>query len=178
MTKISFDPDERVLAELSPSRRSLLFPVLEMLLITGLIWLCIGLIDDHFIKVSTLAFGYHMSPPSAVVNFLDNPELVPLLWTRRGLLVLWVWLAWRRCIKDMIYRHRARIIVTDRRVIVASGHLRSRIDTIPMHQIVDARARGSKLDIYIVGARMPYHLVDVPHAKRITTMIHQRTRLY
>lgn len=178
MAQIDFDPDEVILAELSPSRRSVLFPVLELLLISGLIWLGIGLIDAHFISVATANFGYHFAPPSAVTQQLPNTELEALLWLRRGLLVLWVVLAWRRCIRHIVYRHRSRMILTDRRLITASGHMRSQITSIPLHQIVDARQRGGRVNVYIVGARMPYQLDYVPQAKKLAKMIQQRTRLY
>lgn len=178
MAQIDFDRDEVILAELSPSRRSLLFPVLELLLITGLIWLAVGLIDAHFIAVATNAFGYHFAPPSAVTQQLDNAELIPLLWLRRGLLVLWVILAWRRCIRHMVYRHRSRMILTDRRLITASGHLRSQVTSIPMHHIVDAWHKGGKVNVYVAGARLPYQLDYVPQAKRLTKMIHQETRRF
>ena len=181
MARINFAPDEVILAELSPSRRSLLFPVLELILITGLVWLAIGLIDGHFVSVAMDNYGYYFSPPSAVTHqaeFLGRPELMPLLWLRRGLLVLWLVLAWRRCGRYMLYRSRSRMILTNHRLITATGHLRSEITSIPTHQIMDARSRGGKVDVFIAGARLPYHMENVPHAKRFTRMIRQSTRLY
>ena len=39
MSKITFDPGEKVLAELSPARRSMFFPVLRLMLWTGPFWI-------------------------------------------------------------------------------------------------------------------------------------------
>lgn len=171
MSKVIFDPDEPTLAELSPTRRSVIFPVLELLLITGVIWLGIGAIDRYFASVAMSNLGYELSPLSDVRLYVSNPLLTPMLWLRRGLLLLWLWLAWRRCIRHLIYRARSRMVLTDRRLITASGHMRSRIAEIPMYAIMDARSSGSTVSIFVVGQRMPVVLQSVPQAKKFARLV-------
>lgn len=171
MSKVVFDPDEPVLAELSPTRRSVIFPVLELLLITGLIWLGIGGIDRYFASVAMTNVGYEFTPLSDVRFYVNDPLLTPMLWLRRGLVVLWLWLAWRRCIRHLIYRARSRMVLTDRRLITASGHVRSRIAEIPMYAIMDARSTGSTVSIFVVGQRMPVVLQSVPQAKKFARLV-------
>ena len=81
MAKVTIDPHEVLLADLSPQRRSVIFPVLELIVITGLIWLGVGLIDAHFDAVAQATFGVHYSPSSVVVAQLPHDQtLMVLLW--------------------------------------------------------------------------------------------------
>ncbi|HIW96111.1 MAG TPA: hypothetical protein H9867_06485 [Candidatus Corynebacterium gallistercoris] len=174
MSKVTFDPDEPLLAELSPTRRSVIFPVLELVLITGLIWLVIGWIDAELARMSVSLLGFETVPLTALPAQVDNATAAGLVWLRRGLIVLWLILAWRRCIKHLIFRARSRMVLTDRRLITASGHLRSQIAQIPLHSVVDARAHGSTVAVYIIGQRMPVELHSVPQAKKFVRILRQQ----
>lgn len=154
MAKVTFDPHEVLLAELSPSRRSVFFPVLELLLVTGIIWMGIGFLDSGDFS-------------------LPQPQD---MWVRRILLLLWVWLAWRRCIKHLIFRSRSRMVLTDQRLITATGHLRSQIAQIPLANIVDARAQGGDVAVYVAGARVPIILHSVPQAKKFVRILQGQIR--
>ncbi|MGV0397235.1 hypothetical protein ACUY3M_02725 [Corynebacterium suicordis] len=177
MAKVTIDPHEVLLADLSPQRRSVIFPVLELIVITGLIWLGVGLIDAHFDAVAQATFGVHYSPSSVVVAQLPQDQtLMVLLWLRRGLLILWAVLAWRRCIRHLVFRARSRMMLTNERLITASGHWRSQISEIPMAHIVDARHRGSDVALYTMGARTPVMLHNVPKAKRFVRLLRNETR--
>lgn len=180
MPKIRFDPDEEVLAELSPTRRSTLFPVLELAVITAVVWLGVGAIDAY---LGSLAVTWTGGIPG---NIADVPHLVEqaggtdagtataALWGRRLLLVLWVWLAWRRCLRHLLFRSRSRMILTDRRLITATGHMRSHIGEVPLGQIVDAGHHGSDVRVFLRGGGRPLVLHDVPYARRFTRMLRSR----
>lgn len=177
MPKVSFEPDEALLADLSPKRRSVLFPVLELIVITGLVWLGIGAIDAHFDSVARATFGTVYSPSSYVSTMLPQDQtLVALLWARRLLLVAWVWMAWRRCIRHLVFRARSRMMLTNQRLITATGHLRSDIAQIPLGHVVDARHRGSDVAVYTMGARLPIVLHNVPKAKKFVRLLRQQIR--
>lgn len=171
MSKVRFEPGEVVLAELSPSRRSAFFPILRLVLITGLIWMAIGLIDGHLASEATRLLGYEPNPLTMVGELTRNDALISLVWGRRALLVLWVILAWRQCIRHLIYRQRSRMVLTDQRLITATGHWRSDIAQVPLAHIVDARQRGQEVSVYVVGARMPVVLRQVPHARKFTKLL-------
>lgn len=177
MAKVSFAPDESLLADLSPNRNSVLFPVLELIIITGLVWLGIGLIDAHFDRVARATFGVVYAPPSLVATMLPQDQtLLVLVWLRRLVLVAWAWLAWSRCIRHLVFRARARMMLTDQRLITATGHLRSEISEVPLAHVVDARHRGSDVAVYTMGARLPIVLHNVPQAKKFTRLLREQIR--
>lgn len=157
MAKLSFAPEETLLADLSPQRSTMAYPVLELILITGVIWLGIGALDAY---ISTAA----------------GNELPVLRWLRISLLVAWIVFAWRRCIRHLLFRHRSRMMLTNQRLITASGHLRSQIAEVPLAHIVDARNRGSQVWIYTMGARVPLVMHNVPKAKKFVRLLRQYLR--
>lgn len=171
MAKVRFEPNEVVLAELSPSRRAAFFPIVELVLITGLIWMAIGMIDGHLAGEAVKFLGYEPHPLTKAGELTRDDTLISLVWGRRALLVLWAILAWRRCIRHLIYRQRSRMVLTDQRLITATGHLRSHIAQVPLAHIVDARQRGQEVSVYVAGTRMPVVLRQVPHAKKFTKLL-------
>lgn len=175
MPKIRFDDGEVILAELSPSRKSLIFPVLELILATGVAWLLIGLVDAHLAMVATNAVGTVPSNLGTVPGLpgVDTSAL-PALWARRILLIIWVWIAWRRCLRHMLFRQRSRIILTDRRLITASGDWRSRVMEIPVDQVVEVNQHGGMLSVWTRGHHAPCELKDVPHAAKVAEMLSAR----
>jgi hypothetical protein len=177
MPRIRFAPDEEVLAELSPSRKSTLFPVLEFAVITGIVWLGIGLIDSYLADLSQQWQGYVPS------NIADVPDLVgesdttmatAAVWGRRALLVAWVWLSWRRCLRHLLFRTRSRMILTDRRLLTATGHLRSHIGEVPLAQVADVRHQGSDVTVYLRGGGRPLVLRDVPYTRKFARLMRSR----
>lgn len=63
------------------------------------------------------------------------------------------------------------MVLTDQRLITATGHWRSDIAQVPLAHIVDARQRGQEVSVYVVGARMPVVLRQVPHARKFTKLL-------
>ncbi|WP_311488674.1 hypothetical protein [uncultured Corynebacterium sp.] len=174
--KITFEPGEQILAELCPNRRSLLFPVLELLLITGVTWALIGLIDHYLDAEALRLLGYSLPVPSQLAMHVGEPLYVAAQWGRRALVVLWLFLAWRRCGRQMIFRARSRMMLTNERLITATGHWRSQTAQVPLEYIVDARAKGSTVSVFVMGTRNPIVLRDVPYAKRFVRLIRSYTR--
>ncbi|MDN5581768.1 MAG: PH domain-containing protein [Corynebacterium sp.] len=177
MPKIQFAPDEQVFAELSPSRRSTLFPVLELIVITGLVWMVVGLLDSYLGGLATTWVGYvpdNIGDVPLLVGESDASTATAALWARRALLVLWVWLAWRRCLRHLLFRHRSRMMLTDRRLITATGHLRSQVGEVPLGQIVDVSAHKSEVRVFLRGGGRPLVLRDVPYARRFARMVRSR----
>mgnify|MGYP000049970448 FL=1 len=154
MSKITFDPDEQILAELSPARRSMFFPVLRLLVWTGLFWMGIGALDQYM-----------------ATHALDAPTVDSFTWLRRGLLLLWLIVCWRRCVRHLVFRARSRMLLTDRRLITASGHVRSRIGQIPLANIVDCRAYRGDVAVYVAGARVPLVLHSVPYTRKFERLL-------
>src|SRR5699024_12369803 len=85
-------------------------------------------------------------------------------------------LAWRRCGRQMIFRARSRMMLTNERLITATGHWRSQTAQVPLEYIVDARAKGSTVSVFVMGTRNPIVLRDVPYAKRFVRLIRSYTR--
>lgn len=176
MTKIRFDDDEVILAELSPSRRSIVFPVLELILVTGVVWLLIGLIDAYLADQALATTGVVPGNPGEVADLPGvSGTASAAVWGRRFLLVLWVWAAWRRCLRHLIRRQRSRIILTDRRLVTASGDWRSRVTDIPLAQVAEVRQRGRTVTVWVRGQYRPFRLTDVPFAATVTDMLAART---
>ncbi|WP_312977924.1 hypothetical protein [Corynebacterium sp.] len=177
MPKINFAPDEEVLAELSPSRRSTLFPVLELVVITGVVWLAVGLLDSYLGSLATTWVGYvpdNIADVPRLVGESDTATATAAVWGRRIVLVAWVWLSWRRCLRHLLFRTRSRMILTDSRLITATGHMRSHIGEVPLAQIVDVRVHKSEVRVFLRGGGRPLVLRDVPYAKRFARLVHSR----
>ncbi|WP_291479998.1 PH domain-containing protein [Corynebacterium sp.] len=175
--KITFAPDEEVLAELSPSRRSTLFPVLELVVITGLVWLAVGMLDSYLAELATTWVGYvpgNIGDVPALVGDSDSTAATAALWARRAVLLAWAWLSWRRCLRHLLFRTRSRMILTDSRLITATGHMRSRIGEVPLSQIVDVGVHKSEVRVFLRGGGRPLVLRDVPYARRFARLLHSR----
>lgn len=178
LKRVSFAPGEQILAELIPTRRSVLFPVLELLVITGLVWMGIGAIDRFFDVLAVRVTGDVIRPATLTPASLNNPVALGALWARRGLLVLWVVLAWRRCIRHLLFRRRSRLVLTTHRLVTATGHVRSRLTEVPLPAVVDARRRGSSVSVYVEGSRQPLVLKHVPQSKRFTQLLQQHAGVH
>lgn len=177
MPKIRFDPDEEVLAELSPSRKSTVFPVLEFVVITGVVWLGVGLVDSYLADLARQWLGYVPESIASVPDLVgeqDAGAATAALWGRRALLVAWVWLSWRRCLRHLLFRSRSRMILTDRRLVTATGHMRSQLGEVPLSHIVDVRHQGSDVEVYLRGGGRPLVLRDVPSTRKFVKLLRSR----
>ncbi|QGU03890.1 PH domain-containing protein [Corynebacterium comes] len=136
---------EVVRADLTSPLRVLTFPVLELILVTGLSWMLIGWLDQ---------------PGMAV-----DPQL------RNTIVLIWAVLALWRFVLPLFKARRRRFVVTDRRIVVRAGALRARTDSIPFRDIRSVKRRRSGITLAITGYDRPLYFPDVPRAKKVTAMI-------
>ncbi|WIM72959.1 hypothetical protein QP028_04160 [Corynebacterium suedekumii] len=96
-------------ADLTAPLHTLTFPVLELILITGLCWMGIG--------------------------WLDQPGQVIDIQLRNGVVLLWALLVLWRFVLPLLRARRRRFMLTDRRIIVRAGtlHLPRRLHPAPRH---------------------------------------------
>ncbi|WP_027004563.1 PH domain-containing protein [Corynebacterium halotolerans] len=136
---------EVVRADVTSPLRSLTFPVLELILITGLSWILIG--------------------------WLDRPEAVVDMQLRNGVVVVWFLLALWRFGLPLLRSRRRRFIVTDRRIVVRDGALRSRVDSIPLRDVRAVSRRRRGISLAISGFARPLYFPDVPKTKKVAGLI-------
>ena len=170
--KIRFEPGEQLLAELNPSRRSVVFPVLELVVLTGVLWLAIGTVDGWLDSLLRTAQGWTAHPPLDNADALPgNPQVTVAVWLRRALVVVWVVAAWRRCLRHLLFRRRSRMLLTDRRLITATGHVRSEIGQLPLSEVIDVSSRGRTVTLHIRGSMYPVVLHDVPSPRKFIRLL-------
>lgn len=138
---------EVVRADLTSPLRTLTFPVLELILVTGLSWMLIGYLDQ----------------PGTFVE----PQL------RNAVVLIWLALAAWRFGLPLLRARRRRFVVTDQRIIVRAGEFRSRPESIPFRDIHSVERRRSGIFLAVHGYERPLYFPDMPRAKRVTTMIEQ-----
>ena len=132
-------------ADLTSPMRTLTFPVLELILVTGLSWMLVGWLDQ----------------PGSVVD----PQL------RNAVLIIWLALAAWRFLLPLFKARRRRFVVTDRRIVVRAGSLGSRTDSIPFRDIRSVKRRRNGISLAISGHDRPLYFPDVPRTKKVVGMI-------
>jgi len=138
---------EVVRADLTSPLHTLTFPVLELILVTGLSWMLIGWLDQ---------------PGSTV-----DPQL------RNGVVLVWALLALWRFVWPLLKSRRRRFVVTDQRLVVRAGEFGARTDSIPFRDIRSVQRRRNGIYLAIVGYQRPLYFPDVPRAKKVTAMIEE-----
>jgi len=136
---------EVVRADLTAPLHTLTFPVLELILITGLCWMGIG--------------------------WLDQPGQVIDIQLRNGAVLLWALLVLWRFVLPLLRARRRRFMLTDRRIIVRAGTFTSRVDSIPLRDIRAIQRRRNAISLAILGHERPLYFPYVPRAKKVTAMI-------
>ena len=107
-----------VRADLTSPMRTLTFPVLELILVTGLSWMLIGWLDQP--------------------GMGTDPQL------RNAVVLIWAALAFWRFALPLLKARRRRFVVTDRRIVVRAGAWRARTDSIPFQDIRSVKRRRSE----------------------------------
>lgn len=140
--------NEEVLFDLNPAFGRLFMPLMELILVTGVVWLLVGFIDGPYIGSGDL------------------------MGVRTMLLIGWVvMIAWRVGLPVARWL-RERIVVTDEQLIVRDG---SRVRAIPLRAIRAVDRKGSEVRIRASGAP-PVVLYDVPSARKISRILEHRSR--
>ncbi|MDO5670144.1 MAG: PH domain-containing protein [Corynebacterium sp.] len=138
---------EVVRADLTSPLRTLTFPVLELILVTGLSWMLIGWLDQ----------------PGSVVD----PQV------RNGVVLVWALLALWRFVWPLLKSRRRRFVVTDQRLVVRAGAFGARTDSIPFRDIRSVQRRRGGIYLSLIGYQRPLYFPDVPRAKKVTAMIEE-----
>lgn len=123
--------------------RALTFPLLELVLVTGVSWIGIG--------------------------WLDARATDPVL--RNALVLLWAVLVVWRFVLPVVRTRRKRFVVTNRRVIARAEGLRAATDSIPLMDIVGVRRRRGGISLAIRGYDQALYFPDLPRTKKIERII-------
>ncbi|MGD7003048.1 PH domain-containing protein [Corynebacterium halotolerans] len=149
MAGFRLERGEQVKVDLTSSLSSLTFPLLELILITGLFWMGIG--------------------------YLDRPEVIESvpMELRNAVVIIWLALAVWRFVLPVIRARRRRFVVTDRRVMLRAGRFGARVDSIPLRQIQGASRRRNRISLAIAGYQRPLFFRDIPKAKKAVAAINE-----
>ncbi|UBI01949.1 YdbT family protein [Corynebacterium freneyi] len=145
------DDDEDVLLDVNPAFARLTWPLVELALITGVIWLLIG--------------------------FIDSPRIAPgdLAGLRDFLLIMWpILVAWR-VVKPGLEWLGERFVLTDRRIILRRGLLRPRVVTVDLRSVRGVERRGNVLQVRVSPFGPPMAIRDVPSARKVAKMVNRMT---
>lgn len=140
-------PGERVRADMTSPPGVLLFPFLEAVVTTGLVWMAVGYLDGPWIGVDRTV--------------------------RNALVALWAVLLVLRFLLPVVKERRRRFIVTDRRIIARAPTLRSRVDSIPLRDVHSVRRYRGGISVAVFGLDRALHFPSVPRGKKIEGMIQQ-----
>ena len=145
------DDDEDVIVDTNPVFGRLTWPLLELALITGVIWLLIGLIDG---------------PKIAPGDMQGIRDLLLISWP---LLIAW------RVGKPVAEWLGERFVLTDRRIILRRGLLRPRVITVDLRSVRGVDRRGNVLQLRVNPFGPPMAIRDVPATRKVAKMVNRMT---
>ncbi|PRQ10803.1 hypothetical protein C1Y63_09675 [Corynebacterium sp. 13CS0277] len=154
MARLHLVPGEVIYVNLTTPLLRNSYLVLRAILLTGLVWIGVGFIDNYL-----LAGGYTFDGTTFPPN--DGALLL-----RRGLLVAWAVLMVTALVIPVWKQQRRRIIVSDRRLLVRSPGFAGAVMDVPLDQILGVARQGSDVQVRILGARRPLVIAKAPKAKR------------
>lgn len=115
---LSIKPDEQVLVDMTAPNSNLVFPFLEVVLLTGLAWMGIGWLDNPH-NLAQLNTG------------LLDPALL-----HNSVVVVWMLLVIWRFVLPLLRNRKQRFIVTNQRIVARPAKLTAKVDSIPLHQVL------------------------------------------
>lgn len=140
-------PGERVRADMTSPPGTVVFPFLEAVVTTGLVWMAVGYLDG----------------PGSMID--------PLL--RNALVAVWAVLLVWRFLLPVVRERRRRFIVTDRRIIARAPSLKSRVDSIPLRDVHSVRRHKGGISVAVFGLDRPLYFPSVPRGKKVEGLIQQ-----
>ncbi|AZA10848.1 hypothetical protein [Corynebacterium gerontici] len=146
---IRISPDEEIRADITAGFGALLYPVLELIVITGVCWMAIGWMDRD-------------------QTFLDPGSLM-----RNGVVALWFVLVLLRFVLPVVAARRRRIIVTNQRIIARDAGLGSRVDAIYLSSIRHVGRKRKDITLSVAGLDHLVLLESVPKAKLVALRIEE-----
>ncbi|CAM3945038.1 hypothetical protein [Corynebacterium belfantii] len=149
MAGIRLQQGEEVRVDVTTPLTSLVLPVCELLLITGLCWMGIGFLD------------------SLAVDDNSDPTM------RNGVVFLWAALICWRFVLPVVRARKERVIVTDRRLILRAPGLMGAKESIPFHAVRHVSRKRKNIFLAVAGYSRPIHLPNVAKAKYVVNEIEQ-----
>ena len=129
---------EQVLVDVCAPLSTLTFPLMELIVITGVAWIAIGWMDV-------------------------TPNVDPVL--RNVVVLAWALLALWRFVAPLVSSRRRRFILTDRRIL-ARGR-RGAVDSIPLEQVHSARRVKGSISVAVYGYDRPLLFEQVGKARAV-----------
>jgi len=147
-------PGEHILVNVTATMRAMLFPTLELLLITGLGWMVIG----YFDRIPTYdELGVQTGLTLSVQG-------------RNMLVVAWMVLGFLRFVLPLVRACRSRLVGAHHRGPAGAPRRTQRLDTIPLVGIYNASRRGNHLIVNTHGFG-PILIRNMPRTKKIAQTI-------
>ena len=148
---------DRIHVDLTSPLSAMLFPIFELIVITGICWMGIGFLDQL--------------PGIDGTNPADSfPE-----GTRNLLVGVWAVLAAWRFGLPLIRQRRFRVILSDRKLLVRRAGLRTGFDSIPLSYIQRIQRRRNTLVLGVGGHHRPYVINQVPKARKVEALLKDLT---
>ena len=148
---------DRIHVDLTSPLSAMLFPIFELIVITGICWMGIGFLDQL--------------PGIDGTNPADSfPE-----GTRNLLVGVWAVLAAWRFGLPLIRQRRFRVILSDRKLLVRRAGLRTGFDSIPLSYIQRVQRRRNTLVLGVGGHHRPYVMNQVPKARKVEALLKDLT---
>ena len=133
---------EVVLADTTSPLTTLIFPLLELVVITAVCWMAIGWMDANGIS-----------------SGLRN--LIVLIWAIVGV-VRFCW--------PLATSRRRRFVVTNHRVLARSR--RGAVDSIPFGQIHSAHREQGGISLAVYGFERPLYFPEVGRSRKVEKILH------
>ena len=146
-------PGEHVLVDVRAPLREMIFPFLETVLVTGVLWIVIGWFD----AADAGRYGV-------------GPLRLPPEW-RNGFVFLWAVLVVWRFVLPLLRKRRRRMIVTDHRIIFRADGFRARPRTLAISAVTWAEKERGLLAVYLRDSDLPVYYSGLPKIRKIARMI-------
>ncbi len=143
---------EVVFVDLTSPFAALTYPLLELVVITGVMWMGIGYLDS----------------PNA-------PWIVDVN-LRNGLVGVWALLLIFRFVLPVARLRSRRFIVTNRRITLRGPSFRSSVHTIPLQAVKGVGRRRSTISLAVRGHDRPVVIPDVPRSRKVQARIEEALR--
>lgn len=145
------DPEEVILLDTNPTFGRLIWPLLELMVITGVCWLLIG--------------------------FIDGPAIAPgdMAGIRQLLIFAWVALILWRVARPVLGWLGERFVLTDRRILLRRGIVRTQVISIDLRSIRAVNRKGAVLYLQTRSFGPPLAVEDIPSSRKVAKLVSRLT---
>lgn len=150
---LAIKPDEQVLVDMTAPTSALVFPFLEVILLTGVAWMGIGWLDNPY------------NLPEVATGVFD-PVLL-----RNSVVTVWLVLVVWRFVLPLLRSRKQRFIVTNQRIVARPAKLTAKVDSIPLGQVLDVARRRKGISLAVRGFSYPLYFGGVPKSKKVVGAI-------